>query len=426
MNIAIIQFPGSNCESESIRAVKNAGMDAEEFLWNRPLGELRNFDGYFIVGGFSYEDRSRAGIIASLDPLMDAMRHEAAKGKPVLGICNGAQILVETGLVPGLKDDAIGMALATNKRVKDGKVLGVGFYNAWVHIQSSVPAESSAFTRHLKPGAPIRVPVAHGEGRFIIPEELLSEMKRNNLTLFQYCDETGAISSDFPVNPNGAVYNLAAVGNSAGNVMAMMPHPERTVAGNPIFTSMREYIREEKKIHIAPPLSYEPKQEPLHTYMPPDHSFQLPISLNITDKEADTVTQTLKRLGISATISRATHWDIVSASSEFADFEKSIIDSGELFNPRKERIMAIPETNDRTVMLLVRYRDDFVGQKKKEDLTSRFGLSGIERITNGVLWTISVEDPLMLEETVNQILGTHILHNSYSQECVVYALESRK
>src|SRR3990167_9106548 len=107
--IAIIQFPGSNCESESIRAVRAAGMEAEEFLWNEDYRKLENYDGYFIVGGFSYEDRSRSGIIAALDPIMPVIAAEAKKGKPVLGVCNGAQILVETGLVPGLKDNQVGI-----------------------------------------------------------------------------------------------------------------------------------------------------------------------------------------------------------------------------------------------------------------------------------------------------------------------------
>src|SRR5215208_2855516 len=100
MKIAIIQFPGSNCERETILAVKRAGMDPVEFLWNESTDRLAAMDGYIIVGGFSYEDRSRAGIIAALDPVMHELTIQSESGKPILGICNGAQILVETGLVP--------------------------------------------------------------------------------------------------------------------------------------------------------------------------------------------------------------------------------------------------------------------------------------------------------------------------------------
>ena len=103
-NIAIIQFPGSNTERETFMACSRVGLNAEAFLWNKNHQSLNNFDGFIIVGGFSYEDRSRAGVIAALDPIMEQIKYQAGLGKPVLGICNGAQILVETGMVPGLKD----------------------------------------------------------------------------------------------------------------------------------------------------------------------------------------------------------------------------------------------------------------------------------------------------------------------------------
>src|SRR5437870_1035688 len=132
MRIGIIQFPGSNCERETMLAIKRAEMEPVEFLWNESRDKLREMDGYVIVGGFSYEDRGRAGIIAALDPVMQEIKAQSEKGKPILGICNGAQILVETGLVPGLADDVVGMALTDNKRMRDGIVLGTGYYNAWV------------------------------------------------------------------------------------------------------------------------------------------------------------------------------------------------------------------------------------------------------------------------------------------------------
>ena len=115
-------------------AIERAGMEAIEFLWNNDFKILNEYDGYIIAGGFSYEDRSRAGIIASLDPLMKEIRKQAETGKPVLGICNGAQILVESGMVPGLKKQKLGMALTDNKRTKDGHVLGTGYYNNWANL----------------------------------------------------------------------------------------------------------------------------------------------------------------------------------------------------------------------------------------------------------------------------------------------------
>lgn len=431
MRIAIIQFPGSNCESEAIRAVKDAGMEAEEFLWNEDYKKLESFDGYFIVGGFSYEDRSRAGIISALDPLMPHIKAEAEKGKPVLGICNGAQILVETGMVPGLIDNKVGMALAVNKRMKDGKVLGTGFYNTWTNVKLTAPSGTCAFTRNLKEGESIHIPLAHGEGRFVIPEGLLDEMKVNNLDVFRYClprgseaslrgdDATCEIHDEFPTNPNGSVENLAAVCNTAGNVMAMMPHPERTPNGQVIFTSMRDYILEMKNKKIDnTPLSFKPSKYEPKEYKP--NGEELLVDLVITDNEASTVHNTLEHLDIHADIKRLSHWEI-STNSDFTDELKTkIIESGELLNTNKEVVTNLTNIDEsKTAMLLVRYRDDFVGQSKTDILQSHFNLNEIEDIKKGTLWQITVERG-NIEEVVKYILNSHILFNQYSQECFIY------
>ena len=173
MRIAIVQFPGSNCERETMLAVKRVGMEPVEFLWNESHEKLRDMAGYIIVGGFSYEDRSRAGIIAALDPVMQEIAIQSEIGKPVLGICNGAQVLVETGLVPGLENNKTGMVLTENKRVANGKILGTGYYNAWINMRLSDHYQRNAFTRHLIPNDILHVPVAHAEGRFVMTEALL-------------------------------------------------------------------------------------------------------------------------------------------------------------------------------------------------------------------------------------------------------------
>ena len=148
--VAIIQFPGSNTERETFMACERTGIKAKEFLWNTPPHQLSKFSGYILIGGFSYEDRSRAGIIAALDPIMNQIKIEASKGKPVLGICNGAQILVESGLVPGANDNITCISLTDNKRIKNGRVVGVGYYNTWAKLKMSSESNRCAFTRHMK------------------------------------------------------------------------------------------------------------------------------------------------------------------------------------------------------------------------------------------------------------------------------------
>lgn len=421
MKIAVIQFPGSNCEAESLRAVREVGMEAEEFLWNRDYRDLAVFDGYFIVGGFSYEDRSRSGIIAALDPLLPHLAAQAAAGKPLLGICNGAQVLVETGLVPGLKNNQLGAALATNKRLQHNTVLGTGYYNAWVHMQLSTAPQASAFTRHYSPGTPLAVPIAHGEGRFIIPPELLAEMQTKNLIAFRYCDATGEIRDEFPINPNGAAFNAAAIINPAGNIMAMMPHPERSLAGAPLFASMRDYIADKKTITAPEPLHFSPPPLTIPTYQKPENAVTLPIQLVITDNEAVTVENTLQHLGIPVTIERATHWELgftTDNAEQQAAALQTIAASGELYNANKERPIAL-KSNPESRYLLVRYRDDFEGQAKSQAITSRLGLTAVTVVKRGTLWKVTSEHG-SIDLYMERLIATHILFNPYSQECFVY------
>ena len=207
IKIAVILFPGTNCEEETIRMLKDCGMEGELFRWNRNYEELRKFDGYVIAGGFSYEDRGRSGLVASFDPIMNVIREEANKGKVVLGICNGAQILVETGLVPGFDDQKLSMCLAWNKRIKDGEVYG-DWVSKWTYMKMDIPRGRCAFN-DFDENVILRVPIAHGEGRFVSNEkDLLERLIENEQTAFRYCDEEGNFIDEYPVNPNGAMLNF--------------------------------------------------------------------------------------------------------------------------------------------------------------------------------------------------------------------------
>lgn len=220
-NIAVVYFPGNNCEEETLKAVLAAGMEGRIVRWNERRG-IEKYDGFVLPGGWGYEDRIRAGVIASKDPIFAVIRKEAENGKPVLGVCNGAQALVECGMIPGLKNK-VEMALAPNKNP-----FVAGYYCAWVHVKNAQEKNRCVFTQFTEKDEIIPIPIAHGEGRYAtMDNELIGKLMKNRQIIFQYSTKDGKIESSFPTNPNGAMHNIAAICNKTGNVMAIMPHPER-------------------------------------------------------------------------------------------------------------------------------------------------------------------------------------------------------
>ena len=220
-NIAVVYFPGNNCEEETLKAALATGMDGKIVRWNEKKG-LEKYDGFVIPGGWGYEDRIRAGVIMAKDPIFDVIKKEAKNAKPVLGICNGAQALVECGMIPGLKNK-VEMALAPNINPFIS-----GYYCTWVHVRSEQEKNRCAFTKYAEKGEIIPMPIAHGEGRFTTKDkELIDTLIKNKQIIFRYSTKEGRLDESFPTNPNGAVYSIAAICNKQGNVMAIMPHPER-------------------------------------------------------------------------------------------------------------------------------------------------------------------------------------------------------
>ncbi|MBN9226595.1 MULTISPECIES: phosphoribosylformylglycinamidine synthase I [Legionella] len=417
IRIGLIQFPGSNCERETALAVKRVGMEPVEFLWNESLEKLRHLDGYILIGGFSYEDRSRAGIIAALDPVIQEIKAQNEQGKPILGICNGAQILVESGLVPGFEQDDISMALTENKRIANGKIVGTGFYNAWAYMRLSENHQHNAFTRHLKTTDVIHLPIAHAQGRFLMPDSLLQRIEQHGLNLFQYCDAQGNIIDNFPINPNGSAGNIAAVTNQAGNVMAMMPHPERTINGDPIFASMRDYIEEHSNSQVTavPKLQSMAHQAQNFSKIPASHLCL--VKLIITDNQALTVQKTLRRLGFPVTVHRFEHWEIdCDSAEEFAQLKKT----GLLYSDRKEREVSLNELHSKNASAyLVRAKEDLKGQQTLQTLNAHYELPKINKINHGVLWQFTSEET-NVATLIDDILLTHIIGNPYAHECYRY------
>ena len=424
--IAVIEFPGTNCERETARAIQRADMEPIRFKWNDDPALLASCDGYVIGGGFSYEDRSRSGIIAALDPIMRRLRTEDKKGKPILGICNGAQILLESGIIPGLSDHRPGGALAQNKQFVDGKIVGTGFYNAWVHVRLSEGSGSHAFVQGLSTDTVMRIPAAHAEGRFVIPRDMLERLYASGATIFRYCDEAGNENPQFPCNPNGSVDNIAALGNLRGNALGIMPHPERTGEGDCMFASMRTYLSQGLH-HESIELDLPHEKEVSGAYTPGRTCRELVISSIITDNTAVSVEQALRQLGFPVSIRRAVHWELeVAPDATERQFEQDFAiacKSGELYNSNKEYPLEELPSADRMILVRTEAEDDCIGLHAKHVLMNWFGLPSIQEIRHGILWMITV-DPghgTQAEDLIEGCLGTNIFNNPFSHRRYTYA-----
>ena len=206
MRVAVVRFPGSNCDWDSLHSARRAGHDSY-FVWHRDT-DLQNPDVVVLPGGFSYGDYLRSGAIARFSPIMDAVQKFAADGGKVLGICNGFQILCEAGMLPG--------ALMRNERLT--------FVSRPVHLR--VEQTDTPFTSAYEAGQVIRMPVAHGDGRYAADERTLGELEANGQVVLRYVSADGSPAVEGE-NPNGSANDIAGISNEQGNVVGLMPHPDR-------------------------------------------------------------------------------------------------------------------------------------------------------------------------------------------------------
>jgi phosphoribosylformylglycinamidine synthase len=206
VKFGIVVFPGSNCDHDAYHAVKHVMQQDADFLWHKET-DLRGSDVIILPGGFSYGDYLRTGAIARFSPIMNEVIRFARNGGTVIGICNGFQILCESGLLPGV--------LLRNQSL----------LFSCKHVLLTTVNRASRFTSMIPDSAPLNIPIAHGEGNYFAEPDVIAALEDGGQVLFRYCDRDGQPTAES--NPNGSVNNIAGIMNAAGNVMGMMPHPER-------------------------------------------------------------------------------------------------------------------------------------------------------------------------------------------------------
>jgi phosphoribosylformylglycinamidine synthase len=233
VKVAVIQFPGSNCDLDALEILQKTIKIPTDLVWHENL-KRDQYDAYVLPGGFSYGDYLRAGAIAATSPSLQPIREAIEEGKPVLGICNGFQILVEAGILPG--------AVLRNT--------GLRFVCKWTRLR--IESTRTPFTKLASKGQILRIPIAHNEGRYYLDNDQLAELERNEQIVLRYVDEDNLPTDGS--NPNGSVDNIAGICNKKGNVMGLMPHPERASLpilspdnrpeGKVVFDSMAETLEQ--------------------------------------------------------------------------------------------------------------------------------------------------------------------------------------
>ncbi len=239
MRTRVVVFPGSNCDHDAMYAVRNVlGEKDTEFVWHKNDSIGTDVDLVILPGGFSYGDYLRTGAIARFSPVMKDVIRYANEGGTVIGICNGFQVLCESGLLPGV--------LIRNESLK--------FVCKEVLLRTE--NTNTRFTSKLTKGGIAKIPIAHGEGNFIATDEVLADLEANNQVIFRYCDREGNITKS--ANPNGALNNIAGIVSKEGNVFGMMPHPERacesmlgSADGLGVFQSLRDHFATMRSSRMA-------------------------------------------------------------------------------------------------------------------------------------------------------------------------------
>jgi len=414
MQIAVIQFPGSTGERETIAALMRNGMCAKAFLWTDCVSQLSQYDGFVIVGGSTYGDLPRPGFFAAQHPIMQQLLVASEKGKPILGIGNGAHILLEKGLVPGVENHISCLALSQNRRVDFDKVLGVGICNRWVFVRPHQAVRRNAFMLGIQSNAIFSLPIVHSHSCFTMDATWCDQLQNKGLVALQYCDRQGVVEASVSTNPSGSIANIAAVMNTAGNVLAMAVHPERSVAGDGIFASMRDYIIEKEVMTPLAKLSVPEKQVALMAYRALNHQWIVHES-EASDK-ASVVQQYCDQRQLPVKVKCFQHWDVKATDAAVTAVESSQW----LFNATSSSQVQ-PAAAERTVYILVQDKVDVKGQYAFQVLANHFEVNGIHQVRSGMLWQLTAQTDC-IQDHVEEILQEGWLFHAVSQQAYWFSV----
>lgn len=419
--VAIIYFPGSTGISSVQRALTAVGLAHERVLWNT-TDSLNSYDAFILPAGCSYGNRIRPGVVAAHTAMMRQLKQAAGHGKPILGIGNGCQILIEAGVLPGVEPAVLAGATTMNVRKQAQDIIGVEFYHSKVYVKHVVADRRTVFTNGLPIGTVLPARVADTAGCFTFPEELALELERNQQIVLKYCTAEGAVLNDFPTNPNGAMWGIAGLCNPAGNVVGYIPELERDDQGTVMFAGLQRSLTR-PFVPSGKPLQWQPGTATVKRYHPSVESLNIYVESAQTICAARMAEALLRQRDFHVNVQCKRYWEIWHDvdKQQLEVITKALVASSVLLNDAIDQYTVQLAPAGEAVRILVRDMNDYKGKYAIQQLRQKNSTLEINNIIQGTLWEVSFSE-VVTEDRMNligQILQTYVFYNPYAQECYI-------
>jgi phosphoribosylformylglycinamidine synthase len=414
--VGVLPISHAEAVSEIMDAIAYTGMEPKALQWDEAtVAELSALDAYVIIGDDTVDSTACESLVAVLHPLVLELKQQTQQGKPLLGIAQGANLLINSGLVPGLESEKVGMAIVT--------VCGDVEMRAGQSTESLIPAcmrltpqyQRNAFTRYLTPKDILTLSFSQQSRSFVVSKALYAELQEQGQLLFQYCDTNGNHHLDQPFSQSDSVLDLvpqvAAVSNKAGNVLAVIPSVEMATSGEVIFSSMREYI-ENNLYRAVPPLHYYPRRSVLQRYQQPLGARVCLVELLSENEKLKQLQNVMQQHGIAAEVRCYLHWEMQGVSE--AEWLK-LLKSGLLGRPDKENVKEALMADQNTGAILVRQKLEQYDHLKFGTLKPSVSLPDKTELRQGLVWEFefqpSVDVTRMLEKIfILQVIAQPVVH----------------